>query len=170
MLDVHGADSVGKYLVQHAGDMPAWIWLEWVPQLVVGLQRPESPAAKRLLAAAAIQHPQYVYWYIRPAINHLRDAAMKALKDTNKSNPQKSNDSSKEKSTPDTKSRPKRSSQKEKVAAQEKDSDEEMPDAPSETPGGPVDQSGVENTPGGGPVANPGMEKPAEVSFLTCLI
>ena len=99
-----------------------------------------------------------------------RAAAMKALKDTNKSNPQKSNDSSKEKSTPDTKSRPKRSSQKEKVAAQEKDSDEEMPDAPSETPGGPVDQSGVENTPGGGPVANPGMEKPAEVSFLTCLI
>jgi transformation/transcription domain-associated protein len=79
MLDSQGFKVVGSVLLQSAGDLPAWVWLPWVPQLITSLQRPETPAARRILVAAAQAHPQHIYWHIRPMIPPLKDAAIKAV-------------------------------------------------------------------------------------------
>ena len=78
MLDANGK-LVGKHLIQHLVDIPAWIWLPWLPQLIVGLQRPEEGTVKHVLGVSATHHPQYVYWQMRPALAHLKDAAIKAM-------------------------------------------------------------------------------------------
>jgi transformation/transcription domain-associated protein len=70
---------VGKHLIQHLGDIPAWIWLPWLPQMIVGLQRPEEATVKHILGVSATHHPQYVYWQMRPALAHLKDVAYKAM-------------------------------------------------------------------------------------------
>lgn len=79
MLDVNGSEFVGRPLVQQAGDMPSWVWLPWLPQLITSLQRPETAVARRILNSAAQHHPQYVYWQIRPAISLLKDQALRAV-------------------------------------------------------------------------------------------
>ena len=78
ILDVNGK-LVGKHLVQHLVDIPAWIWLPWLPQMIVGLQRPEEGTVKHVLGVSATHHPQYVYWQMRPALAHLKDVAYKAM-------------------------------------------------------------------------------------------
>jgi transformation/transcription domain-associated protein len=79
MLDPHGAEAIGvRTLAAQAADLPTWVWLPWVPQLVTSLQRPETGAARRILVAAAAAHPQFVYWHMRPVISPLKDAAYKA--------------------------------------------------------------------------------------------
>jgi transformation/transcription domain-associated protein len=78
ILDVNGK-LVGKHLVQHLVDIPAWIWLPWLPQMIVGLQRPEEGTVKHILGVSATHHPQYVYWQMRPALAHLKDVAYKAM-------------------------------------------------------------------------------------------
>lgn len=91
MLDVNGAEIVGRQLMQLAGELPTWVWLPWVPQLITSLQRPETQVARRILVTAAMQHPQYMYWYIRPVLMHLKEAALNAVKAAKEKNAAKSN-------------------------------------------------------------------------------
>lgn len=77
MLDVNGPVAVGRALISQAGDLPTWVWLPWISQLLTSLQRDEYVVARRILVAAAAQHPQYVFWHIRPAMALLRDQAHK---------------------------------------------------------------------------------------------
>jgi transformation/transcription domain-associated protein len=79
MLDVNGNEYVGRPLMNQAGEMPSWVWLPWLPQLITSLQRPEMTVARRLLMSAAQYHPQYVYWQVRPALTLLKDQALKAV-------------------------------------------------------------------------------------------
>lgn len=39
-------------------EVPLWVWLMWIPQLLIGLQRAELPHVKKILTALAIHHPQ----------------------------------------------------------------------------------------------------------------
>lgn len=79
MVSGSGAEVVGRTLAEAAGDLPAWVWLPWLPQLLVSLQRPELAAARKVLCVAAAAHPQLVYWHARPALHALKEAAVKAV-------------------------------------------------------------------------------------------
>ena len=148
VLDVNG-QRVGKHLVQHLTDIPPWVWLPWLPQMIVGLQRPEEETAKRILGLAATHHPQYVYWRMRPALSHLKDVAYKSMSDA-------------EKARQDTSQSDKRQS-KSKADKSSQTSDQDMPDAsPPNTPAD-VKASSVQQTPGGGPDVDPSIEKTPEM-------
>jgi transformation/transcription domain-associated protein len=41
--------------------VPLWVWITWIPQLLVSLQRPESLHCKRILTLLALSYPQ-VRW------------------------------------------------------------------------------------------------------------
>ena len=38
--------------------VPLWVWIAWIPQLLVSLQRPESLHCKRILTLLALSYPQ----------------------------------------------------------------------------------------------------------------
>ena len=56
-------DEVGRPLRRAVRRVPVWVWLPWLPQLQTGLQRPEAPIMKDLLAQIAVAFPQ-----VRPTI------------------------------------------------------------------------------------------------------
>ena len=39
-------------------EVALWVWLPWLPQLLMSLQRPEAPVIKQLLIHLAIAFPQ----------------------------------------------------------------------------------------------------------------
>ena len=41
-----------------AMQVPLWVWIAWIPQLLVSLQRPESLHCKRILTLLALSYPQ----------------------------------------------------------------------------------------------------------------
>ena len=165
VLDVNGPESVGKHILQHAGDLPAWVWLPWISQLVIGLQRPENFAVKRLLATAAAYYPQYVYWHMRPAIVHLKEVAGKAVAES------KEKAQEAQKADPEisgSKQKGKQDHVKKRKSGKEKsESDEEMPDAEVGSPedGNMSAQQGTVRTPGGGTVLAGNAEKLVEVRY-----
>lgn len=67
------------FIALQAADLPPWVWLPWIPQLITSLQRPEIGAARRVLAAAAVSYPQLMYWHIRPSMQHLKEIAVAAV-------------------------------------------------------------------------------------------
>lgn len=52
---------VGKAL-DRAPEVPLWVWIAWIPQLLISLQRPESVHVKRILVQLAINYPQVRLW------------------------------------------------------------------------------------------------------------
>ena len=81
MVEPKGAETLGRAVAQKAADLPGWIWLPWVPQLMTSLQRPEVAVARRILSAAAGAFPQQLYWHVRPGMLAMKDAAVKAVQD-----------------------------------------------------------------------------------------
>lgn len=81
MVEPKGAELLGRTVAQKAVDLPGWIWLPWIPQLMTALQRPEVSVARRILSAAASSFPQQLYWHVRPSMLALKDAAVKAVQD-----------------------------------------------------------------------------------------
>lgn len=51
---------VGKAL-DRAPEVPLWVWIAWIPQLLISLQRPESGHVKRILVQLALTYPQVCY-------------------------------------------------------------------------------------------------------------
>ena len=81
MVEPKGAETLGRAVAQKAADLPGWIWLPWIPQLMTSLQRPEVAVARRILSAAASSFPQQLYWHVRPSMLAMKDAAVKAVQD-----------------------------------------------------------------------------------------
>lgn len=81
MVEPKGAEMLGRAVAQKAVDLPGWIWLPWIPQLMTSLQRPEVAVARRILSAAASAFPQQLYWHVRPSLLAMKDAAVKAVQD-----------------------------------------------------------------------------------------
>lgn len=46
-------------------ELPTWIWLFYIPQLLVGLTRVDAKVVKPLLMRIATQHPQALNYYLR---------------------------------------------------------------------------------------------------------
>lgn len=49
---------VGAAIERGVREAPLWVWLAWLPQLLMSLQRPEASVAKQILILIASQCPQ----------------------------------------------------------------------------------------------------------------
>lgn len=49
---------VGKVLERAAAEVPLWVWLPWIPQLLSSLQRSEAPSVQNILLSLALAFPQ----------------------------------------------------------------------------------------------------------------
>ena len=50
--------GVGAAVERGIREVPLWVWLPWLPQLLMSLQRPEASVIKQLLIHLAIAFPQ----------------------------------------------------------------------------------------------------------------
>ncbi|KAK9813189.1 hypothetical protein WJX72_010368 [[Myrmecia] bisecta] len=72
--------AVGKAL-DRCKDIPLWVWLMWIPQLLMGLQRAEMPHVKRILLQIAVYFPQALYQNLRTFLLGWRENAVKAVQE-----------------------------------------------------------------------------------------
>eukprot|EP00588_Corethron_pennatum_P036377 CAMPEP_0194347888 /NCGR_PEP_ID=MMETSP0171-20130528/106235_1 /TAXON_ID=218684 /ORGANISM="Corethron pennatum, Strain L29A3" /LENGTH=1477 /DNA_ID=CAMNT_0039115183 /DNA_START=5071 /DNA_END=9504 /DNA_ORIENTATION=- len=68
-------------------NLPVWVWLPWIPQLLTGLTRIESKAAKAVLSKIIERYPQAVYYTLRAFYLERRDVE-RARQSSTKVNPQ----------------------------------------------------------------------------------
>ncbi|XP_074572437.1 uncharacterized protein LOC141828947 isoform X1 [Curcuma longa] len=71
-------ESVGKVLDKYLDQLPHWVWLSWVPQLLLSLQRNEAPHCKLVLMKVAQFYPQALYYWLRTYLMERRDVANKS--------------------------------------------------------------------------------------------
>ncbi|CAI5712891.1 unnamed protein product [Hyaloperonospora brassicae] len=60
----------------HGKQLPIWIWITWIPQLLVALGRPEAPQIRGLLRGLSAKFPQALYYTMRAFFLENRDNAM----------------------------------------------------------------------------------------------
>ena len=58
LLAFDNKDNVVGRLLESTRGVPLWLWLAWIPQLLLGLQHPEKDICKRLLLQIATAFPQ----------------------------------------------------------------------------------------------------------------
>jgi len=51
-------EPVGRIFDKHLDQVPHWVWLSWIPQLLISLQRTEAPHCKLVLMKIAAVFPQ----------------------------------------------------------------------------------------------------------------
>lgn len=51
-------EPVGRPFVKYVDQIPHWVWLAWIPQLLISLQRTEAPHCKLVLLRIATAYPQ----------------------------------------------------------------------------------------------------------------
>lgn len=51
-------ESVGRAFDKYMDQLPHWVWLSWIPQLLLSLQRSEAPHCKLVLLKIATVYPQ----------------------------------------------------------------------------------------------------------------
>ncbi|KAK9136460.1 hypothetical protein Syun_015790 [Stephania yunnanensis] len=71
-------EPVGKTFDKYLDQIPNWIWLSWVPQLLLSLQRAEAPHCKLVLLKIATLYPQALYYWLRTYLLERRDVANKS--------------------------------------------------------------------------------------------
>lgn len=57
---------------EHVENLPAWIWLIWLPQLLAGLDRPEALAMHNVLKKVSLQYPHAIFFPLRSWIMERR--------------------------------------------------------------------------------------------------
>ena len=67
--------AVGRALTKHLDAIQRWVWIPWVPQLLLSLLNREAPHAKALLLRLAQAHPQGMYCPLRTFLLERREAA-----------------------------------------------------------------------------------------------
>ncbi|RLN91504.1 hypothetical protein BBJ28_00006450 [Nothophytophthora sp. Chile5] len=60
----------------HGKQLPIWIWIIWIPQLLMALGRPEAPQIRGLLRGVSAKFPQALYYTMRAFFLENRDNAM----------------------------------------------------------------------------------------------
>ncbi|KAG6555625.1 hypothetical protein Mapa_002860 [Marchantia paleacea] len=70
--------AVGKAFDKYGDHIPLWVWLMWIPQLLLSLQRPEAASCKNVLLKLAAHFPQALYYWLRTYLLERRDIATKA--------------------------------------------------------------------------------------------
>lgn len=51
-------EPVGRAFDKYLDQIPHWVWLSWIPQLLLSLQRTEAPHCKLVLLKIATVYPQ----------------------------------------------------------------------------------------------------------------
>ncbi|KAL3681984.1 hypothetical protein R1sor_000006 [Riccia sorocarpa] len=70
--------AVSKAFEKYGDQIPLWVWLMWIPQLLLSLQRPEAASCKNVLLKLAAHFPQALYYWLRTYLLERRDIATKA--------------------------------------------------------------------------------------------
>ncbi|XP_077231461.1 uncharacterized protein LOC143864410 isoform X2 [Tasmannia lanceolata] len=71
-------EPVGRAFDKYLDQIPHWVWLSWIPQLLLSLQRTEAPHCKPVLLKIATVYPQALYYWIRIYLLDRRDVAQKS--------------------------------------------------------------------------------------------
>ncbi|KAG1327763.1 Phosphatidylinositol 3-and 4-kinase family protein with FAT domain [Cocos nucifera] len=71
-------EPVGKTLDNYLDQLPYWVWLSWIPQLLLSLQRSEAPHCRLVLLKIAQAYPQALYYWLRTYLMERRDVANKS--------------------------------------------------------------------------------------------
>ncbi|CAN8229179.1 unnamed protein product [Cochlearia groenlandica] len=71
-------EPVGRIFNKHLDQVPHWVWLSWIPQLLLSLQRTEAPHCKLVLLKIAAVFPQALYYWLRTYLLERRDAVNKS--------------------------------------------------------------------------------------------
>uniref|UniRef100_A0A7I4F837 Non-specific serine/threonine protein kinase n=1 Tax=Physcomitrium patens TaxID=3218 RepID=A0A7I4F837_PHYPA len=69
--------SVSKAFDKYCDSIPQWVWLAWIPQLLLSLQRPEAASCKNVILKLAAVFPQALYYWLRTYLLERRDIANK---------------------------------------------------------------------------------------------
>lgn len=59
------SEPVGRAFDKYLDQIPNWVWLSWIPQLLLSLQRTEAPHCKLVLLKVASVYPQVDVIYNR---------------------------------------------------------------------------------------------------------
>jgi len=76
-FDVNPA-PIGSAIARHIDVLPSWIWIQWIPQLLLSLSHSEVSHAKAILLRLVAAHPQAIYYQLRTWLLERRDIAAKA--------------------------------------------------------------------------------------------
>jgi transformation/transcription domain-associated protein len=71
-------EPVGRAFDKYLEQVPHWVWLSWIPQLLLSLQRTEAPHCKLVLLKIANVYPQALYYWLRTYLLERRDVANKS--------------------------------------------------------------------------------------------
>lgn len=71
-------EPVGRAFDKHLDQVPHWVWLSWIPQLLLSLQKTEAPHCKLVLLKIATVYPQALYYWLRTYLLERRDVANKS--------------------------------------------------------------------------------------------
>ncbi|XP_061345669.1 uncharacterized protein LOC133291419 isoform X4 [Gastrolobium bilobum] len=71
-------EPVGRAFDKYYEQVPHWVWLSWIPQLLLSLQRTEAPHCKLVLLKIATLYPQALYYWLRTYLLERRDVANKS--------------------------------------------------------------------------------------------
>lgn len=71
-------ESVGRAFDKYLEQIPHWVWLSWIPQLLLSLQRTEAVHCKQVLLKVATVYPQALYYWLRTYLLERRDVASKS--------------------------------------------------------------------------------------------
>ncbi|KHN41897.1 Transformation/transcription domain-associated protein [Glycine soja] len=71
-------EPVGRSFDKYYEQVPHWVWLSWIPQLLLSLQRTEAPHCKLVLLKIATLYPQALYYWLRTYLLERRDVANKS--------------------------------------------------------------------------------------------
>ncbi|OIV92684.1 hypothetical protein TanjilG_18035 [Lupinus angustifolius] len=71
-------EAVGRSFDKYFDQVPHWVWLSWIPQLLLSLQRTEAPHCKLVLLKIATLYPQALYYWLRTYLLERRDVANKS--------------------------------------------------------------------------------------------
>ncbi|KAK6924485.1 PIK-related kinase, FAT, partial [Dillenia turbinata] len=71
-------EPVGRAFDKYLDQVPHWVWLSWIPQLLLSLQRPEALHCKLVLLKIATVYPQALYYWLRTYLLERRDVANKS--------------------------------------------------------------------------------------------
>ncbi|OMO84636.1 hypothetical protein COLO4_21911 [Corchorus olitorius] len=72
------SEPVGRSFDKYLDQIPHWVWLSWIPQLLLSLQRSEAPHCKLVLLKIATVYPQALYYWLRTYLLERRDVANKS--------------------------------------------------------------------------------------------
>ncbi|CAG9462087.1 unnamed protein product [Pedinophyceae sp. YPF-701] len=72
---------VSQMTEQFLPEIPAWVWLSWLPQILVSLHLPEAQLARRILMHLGKAHPQATYLPTRSHLVGLREVLSKMTRE-----------------------------------------------------------------------------------------